>query len=65
MYITGITFKSKHTVKYPDFTSATKPLPQSEELPVPKPPENLFLMMTSLILIEIMNTKKGTMLTAI
>jgi len=42
-----------------------RPVPHSEELPVPKPPENLFLMMISLILIEIMNSKKGTMLTAI
>jgi len=30
-----------------------------------KPLENLFLIMTSLILIEIMNSKTGTMLTAI
>jgi hypothetical protein len=28
-------------VKYPDFTSAMKPVPQGEELPVPKPQENL------------------------
>jgi hypothetical protein len=39
--ITGITCKSKHTVKYLDFTSAMRPVPQGEELPVPKPQENL------------------------
>jgi hypothetical protein len=37
--ITGIT--SKYTVKYPDFPSAMRPVPHSEELPVPKPLENL------------------------
>jgi len=34
-------FKSKQTVKYPDLPSAITPVPHSEELPVPKPPENL------------------------
>ena len=38
---TGITSKSKHTVKYPDFPFAVRFVPHSEELPVPKPPENL------------------------
>jgi hypothetical protein len=28
-------------VKYPDFPSAIRPVPHSEELFVPKPPENL------------------------
>jgi len=28
-------------VKYPDFPSAVRPVPHKEELPVPKPPENL------------------------
>jgi hypothetical protein len=28
-------------VKYPDFPSAMRPAQHSEELPVPKPPENL------------------------
>jgi hypothetical protein len=28
-------------VKYPDFPSAMRPVQHSEELPVPKPPENL------------------------
>jgi exopolysaccharide biosynthesis predicted pyruvyltransferase EpsI len=33
---TGITFKFKHTMKYPDFPSAMKPVPQSAELFVSK-----------------------------
>jgi len=33
--------KSKHPVKCPDLPSAIRPVPHSEELPVPKPPENL------------------------
>jgi len=33
--------KSKQTVKYPDLPSAMTSVPHSEELPVPKPPENL------------------------
>jgi hypothetical protein len=36
--ITGIT--SKHTVKYPDLALAMRPIPHSEELPIPKPLEN-------------------------
>jgi hypothetical protein len=39
--VTGVTSKSKHAVKYPDMPSATRPIAHSEELPVPKPPENL------------------------
>jgi len=39
--ITGITSKSEHTVKYPDMAPAMRPISQSEELPVPKPLENL------------------------
>ena len=38
---TGIASKSKHAVKYPDFPFAVRFVPHSEELPVPKPPENL------------------------
>ena len=38
---TGITSKSKHTVKYPDLPSAMRPVSHTEELPVPKSPENL------------------------
>jgi len=38
---TVITFKSKHTVKHKDFPSAMRPVPRSEELPVPKRTENL------------------------
>jgi hypothetical protein len=53
-------------VKYPDLPSAMRPVPHSEELPVPKPPENLdFLAMTTLILPKIMDSKKRTMLTVI
>jgi hypothetical protein len=37
MNVTGITSKSKHTVNYPDLPSAMRPVPHSEELPVPKP----------------------------
>jgi hypothetical protein len=33
-FISGITSKSKHTVKYPDLPSAMRPAPYSEELPV-------------------------------
>jgi len=39
--ITGITSKSEHTVKYPDMAPAMRPILHSEELPVPKPLENL------------------------
>ena len=39
--ITGISSKSKHTVKYPDLPSAMRPVPHSEEFPVLKSPENL------------------------
>jgi hypothetical protein len=28
-------------VKYPDLAPAMRPIPDSEELPVPQPPENL------------------------
>ena len=38
----GITSKSKHTVKYPHFLSAMRSVPQSEQLPVPKPPNLTF-----------------------
>ncbi|GFV88867.1 uncharacterized protein TNCV_4609121 [Trichonephila clavipes] len=39
--IKGITSKSKHTVVFPDFQSAMRPVPHSEELPIPKPPEHV------------------------
>jgi len=39
--ITKITSKFTHTVKYQDFLSTIRPVPHNEELPVPKPPENL------------------------
>ena len=41
--ITRVTAKSKHTVQYPNLPSAMKPVPQSAELPVPKPPTNTTL----------------------
>jgi len=41
--ITGETAKSKHTVKFPNFPSAMRPIPHSAELPVPKPPTNMTL----------------------
>ena len=37
---TGITPKSKHTVKYQDLPSTTKPFPYRYEFPVPNHPEN-------------------------
>ena len=48
--IMGITSKPEHTVKYPDLPSAMRPVFYREELPVPKPPENRFVAMTTLIL---------------
>jgi hypothetical protein len=39
--ITQIISQSKHTVKFPDFPSARRPVPHNEELPVPMPPANL------------------------
>jgi hypothetical protein len=39
--ITGISSKSKHTVKYPDLPSAMRPGLHSEEFSVPKTLENL------------------------
>jgi hypothetical protein len=41
MNVTGITSESKHTVNYPDLPSTMRPVPHSEELPVPKPLEIL------------------------
>ena len=41
--ITGVTAKPKHTVQYPNLSSAMRPVPQSAELPVPKPPTNMML----------------------
>ncbi|UYV82275.1 hypothetical protein LAZ67_21001540 [Cordylochernes scorpioides] len=38
---TGITSKSRHTVEYPDLPSAMRPVPYSDILPVPQPPENV------------------------
>ncbi|UYV64915.1 hypothetical protein LAZ67_3002413 [Cordylochernes scorpioides] len=38
---TAITSKSRHTVEYPDLPSAMRPVPHSDILPVPQPPENV------------------------
>jgi len=35
--------KSKHTVKYPNLTSAMRPVPHSEDLPIPNLPTHLTL----------------------
>lgn len=37
--ITGITFKAKYTVKYPNLLSAIRPVLHSEEVPVPVYPD--------------------------
>ena len=39
--ITGTASKFTHTVKYQDLLSTIRPVPHSEELSVPKPPETL------------------------
>ncbi|GFV46822.1 uncharacterized protein TNCV_4856871 [Trichonephila clavipes] len=41
--IKGIMSKSKHTVVYFDLQSAMRPVPHSEELLIPKPPEHVTL----------------------
>ena len=41
--IKGISSKSKHTVKYPNLPSAMRPVPHSENLPIPHPPTHLTL----------------------
>ncbi|UYV85133.1 hypothetical protein LAZ67_X004692 [Cordylochernes scorpioides] len=38
---TGITSKSRHTVEYPDLPSVMRPVPHSDILPVPQPPDNI------------------------
>jgi hypothetical protein len=38
--MTSIACKSKHKMKCPNVSSAMRPVPHSEELPVTKPPEN-------------------------
>ncbi|UYV84654.1 hypothetical protein LAZ67_X002984 [Cordylochernes scorpioides] len=37
----GITYKSKHTIKYPELPSAMRLVPHSDHLLVPQPPENV------------------------
>ena len=41
--ITDVTAKSKHTVQYLNLLYVMRPIPQSVELPVPKPPTNMTL----------------------
>jgi hypothetical protein len=41
--ITGVTAKSKHTVKYQNLPFAMRTVPHSADLPVPKPPTNMML----------------------
>ena len=41
--IKGISSKSKHTVKYQNLPSAMRPVPHSENLPIPHPPTHLTL----------------------
>jgi len=41
--LAGVTAKSKHSVQYPNLSSAMRPVPHSAELPVPKPPTNMTL----------------------
>jgi hypothetical protein len=43
MKIKGISNKSKHTVKYPNFPPAMKPVPHSKDLPIPHPATHLTL----------------------
>ena len=61
---TGINSKHKHTNKFPDFPHAIRLVPRSEKLQVTKTPENL-LAMTVLILMNITDSKEGTILSAI
>ena len=41
--IKGISSKSKHTIKYPNLPSAMRPVPHSEDLPIPHLPTHLTL----------------------
>ena len=43
MQIKGISSNSKHTVKYTNMPSAMRPVPHSEDLPIPYPPTHLIL----------------------
>jgi hypothetical protein len=61
----GITSKSKHTLQYPDFPSAVRPISHCVESPIPEPPQTGLLAMKTLILTMITENKKGTILMAI
>jgi hypothetical protein len=52
-------------MKYPDQPSAMRPVTHREAVPVPKPLENLTLVMSTLIVKKIMNSQNGTRLIVI
>ena len=62
--ITGITSKSKRTVKYPDFPFAMRPV-RHTRCPYQSLRKIWLLAMTTLILIKITDSKKEAMLNAI
>ena len=39
--VKGINKKNRHTIQYPNIPSALRPVPQSDDLPVPTPPAQL------------------------
>jgi hypothetical protein len=57
-YLTGVNSKSIHTEKCPDLPSAMRLVPQSEEMPVTKPQENL-LEIRDLIMLKITDIRRG------
>jgi len=63
--ITEITSKSKHTMKNPHLPSAMRSVTHREAVPLPKPLENLILVITTLILKKITDSQKGTRLIVI
>jgi hypothetical protein len=64
--ITGVTSKSKHTVKYPDFPSALRHIPHSQELSVSQPTENKTFGDDNSDSNEVhTDSKNGTIMTAI
>jgi len=47
--ITGVRVKSKHTAQYPNLPSVMRPVPHSAELPVPKTPTNITLIVSQVM----------------
>src|SRR5678816_4570926 len=41
--VQGFSSKSKHCIQYPNLHTAMRPVPHSDDLPVPTPPMNLSL----------------------